>query len=108
MAEAVLPEPGLVVEDLHVSVDDREILRGGSLEVAQGEVHALMGPNGSGKSTLAKALLGDASYRVTRGRIHVGGEDVTTLPTHERAVRGLFLGFQHPEAIGGVSVLNLM
>jgi Fe-S cluster assembly ATP-binding protein len=98
----------LEIEDVHVDVDGTEILRGVSLAVAEGEVHALMGPNGSGKSTLAKALLGDPAYSITSGAIRVHGEDVTLLPTDERAARGMFLGFQHPEEIPGVSVLNFL
>jgi Fe-S cluster assembly ATP-binding protein len=98
----------LEVRDLHVTVDDAEILRGVSLAVAPGELHALMGPNGSGKSTLAKTLLGDPAYRVTQGQILVTGDDVTTASTDERAARGMFLGFQHPEEIPGVSVLNFL
>jgi Fe-S cluster assembly ATP-binding protein len=76
--------------------------------VGAGEVHALMGPNGSGKSTLAKTLLGDPAYVVTSGAILLNGEDVTRLSTDERAARGMFLGFQHPEEIPGVSVLNFL
>jgi Fe-S cluster assembly ATP-binding protein len=100
--------PALAIDDLHVSVDDREILRGVSLEVAAGSIHALMGPNGSGKSTLAQTLLANPAYRVTGGRILLKGEDITALPTDERAARGLFLGFQHPEEIPGVSVFNFL
>src|SRR3954449_7244063 len=100
--------PALVIDDLHVSVDDREILRGVSLLVPQGSLHALMGPNGSGKSTLANTLLANPAYVVTSGRILLQGEDITALPTDERARRGLFLGFQHPEEIPGVSVLNFL
>ncbi len=100
--------PLLEIEDLHVAVDGAEILRGVGLTVADGEVHVLMGPNGSGKSTLANTLLANPSYEVTRGRIRLRGEDVTTLPTDERAARGIFLGFQHPEEIPGVSVLNFL
>jgi Fe-S cluster assembly ATP-binding protein len=91
-----------------VEVDGNEILRGVSLAVPTGEVHALMGPNGSGKSTLAKTLLADPAYEITGGQILLHGEDVTRLPTDERAARGLFLGFQHPEEIPGVSVLNFL
>jgi Fe-S cluster assembly ATP-binding protein len=100
--------PLLEIEDLHVTVDDEEILRGVSLIVPEGEVHALMGPNGSGKSTLANTLLANPAYHVTRGAIRFRGDDVTALPTDERAARGIFLGFQHPEAIPGVSVLNFL
>ena len=100
--------PLLEIDDLHVTVDGSEILRGLSLTVADGEVHALMGPNGSGKSTLANTLLANPAYQVTRGAIRFRGEDVTALPTDERAARGIFLGFQHPEEISGVSVLNFL
>jgi Fe-S cluster assembly ATP-binding protein len=100
--------PALEIDNLHVQVDGREILRGVSLRVGAGEVHALMGPNGSGKSTLANTLLANPSYEVTQGRILLGGDDITALPTDERAARGLFLGFQHPEEIPGVSVLNFL
>jgi Fe-S cluster assembly ATP-binding protein len=100
--------PLLEIEDLRVTVDGSEILRGLSLTVEQGELGALMGPNGSGKSTLAKTLLGDPGYEITHGQVRLHGEDVTALPTDERAARGMFLGFQHPEEIPGVSVLNFL
>ena len=100
--------PLLEIDDLHVTVDGSEILRGLTLTVADGEVHALMGPNGSGKSTLANTLLANPAYQVTRGTVRFRGEDVTALPTDERAARGIFLGFQHPEEISGVSVLNFL
>ncbi len=100
--------PLLEIDDLHVTVDGSEILRGLSLTVGEGEVHALMGPNGSGKSTLANTLLANPAYAVTRGHLRFRGEDVTALPTDERAARGIFLGFQHPEEISGVSVLNFL
>jgi Fe-S cluster assembly ATP-binding protein len=101
--------PLLEIDDLHVRVaGGLPILNGVELTVRAGEVHALMGPNGSGKSTLANALLGSGAYEVTRGSIRFKGEDITALPTDERAARGLFLGFQHPEEIPGVSVLNFL
>ncbi len=100
--------PALEIDDLHVRVDGREILRGVSLAVGPSELHVLMGPNGSGKSTLANALLGNPVYEITAGRILLAGEDITPLPTDERAARGLFLGFQHPEEVPGVSVFNFL
>jgi len=107
--ESSPPAPPLLqIDDLHVSVDGQEILRGLTLEVGAGEVHALMGPNGSGKSTLANTLLGNPAYELTSGRILFHGEDVTALDTPDRAARGMFLGFQHPEEIPGVSVLNFL
>jgi Fe-S cluster assembly ATP-binding protein len=105
---APTPPPALLIEDLHVAVDGREILRGVDLSVEPGRLHALMGPNGSGKSTLANTLLGNPAYSVTRGRIEVAGTDITDLPIEDRAALGLFLGFQHPEEIPGVSVLNFL
>src|SRR6478609_7222679 len=102
------PRPAVEIDDLHVAVDGHEILRGVSLAVEAGSIHALMGPNGSGKSTLANTLLGNPVYEVTAGTIRLAGEDITAAPTDERAARGLFLGFQHPEEIPGVSVLNFL
>ena len=100
--------PALEIQDLHVCVDEAPILRGVTLTVGRGELHALMGPNGSGKSTLAKTLLGDPAYQVTAGTIRLAGTDITGLDTAARAARGMFLGFQHPEEIPGVSVLNFL
>jgi Fe-S cluster assembly ATP-binding protein len=100
--------PLLEIDDLHVTAQGNEILGGLSLTVPAGELHALMGPNGSGKSTLAATLLGNPAFEVTSGRILYKGEDLTGLSTDQRAARGLFLGFQHPEEIPGVSVLNFL
>ena len=100
--------PLLEIDDLHVTVEGAQILRGLSLTVGEGEVHALMGPNGSGKSTLANTLLANPAYRIAHGAIRFRGEELTALPTDERAARGIFLGFQHPEEIAGVSVLNFL
>jgi Fe-S cluster assembly ATP-binding protein len=98
----------LEIRDLHVSTDGHEILRGGDLEISHGEIHALMGPNGSGKSTLANTLLGHPAYEITRGTIAFKGEDITEAEPHERAKAGLFLAFQYPVAIPGVSVANFL
>jgi Fe-S cluster assembly ATP-binding protein len=100
--------PLLEIDDLAVAADGHAILDGLSLSAGPGEVHALMGPNGSGKSTLANTLLANPAYEVLRGRILLKGEDVTALSTEDRAARGLFLGFQHPEEIPGVSVFNFL
>lgn len=102
------PGPALAIDNLHAHVDGAPILNGVTLHVPAGEVHALMGPNGSGKSTLANVLLGNPAYEVSEGTIHFLGEDITHLDPGERAARGLFLGFQHPEEIPGVSVLNFL
>ena len=98
----------LQIRDLHVRTEDREILRGVDLEVDRGEIHALMGPNGSGKSTLANTLLGHPAYEITEGSITFKGEDITEAEPHERAKAGLFLAFQYPVAIPGVSVANFL
>ena len=101
-------KPLFEVDGLHVAVDGHEILKGVDLAVAPGEVHALMGPNGSGKSTLANTLLANPDYEVTRGRIHFKGSDITGWPTDVRGKAGLFLAFQYPEEIPGVSVINFL
>jgi len=98
----------LVIEDLHVNVKDKEILRGVDLTVEPGRVHALMGPNGSGKSTLAYALAGHPRYRVTGGRVTFQGKDVLALAPDERARLGMFLAMQYPVEVPGVSVTNFL
>ena len=103
-----LRKPLLAVEDLRVEVEGKEILSGVTFEVPRGEVHALMGRNGSGKSSLSAAILGHPAYAVTGGRILFDGEDLAPLAPEERARRGLFLAFQYPVAIPGVSVHNLL
>jgi Fe-S cluster assembly ATP-binding protein len=98
----------LVVDDLHASVDGKEILKGINLTVAPGETHAIMGPNGSGKSTLANVLFGHPGYLVTSGTVSYKGEDITKLTPEKRGQAGMFLGFQYPEEIPGVSVVNFL
>ena len=98
----------LSVKNLHASVGDKEILRGIDLEVKAGEVHAIMGPNGSGKSTLASVLAGSDKFTVAAGEALYKGENLLAMPIEERARRGLFLGFQYPVEIPGVSMANFM
>ncbi|HWJ64411.1 MAG TPA: Fe-S cluster assembly ATPase SufC [Acidimicrobiales bacterium] len=100
--------PLFEIEDLHVSADGNEILRGVSLCIGVGEIHALMGPNGSGKSTLASALLGSPEYEITSGTIRFKGDDITDWGPDDRGKSGLFLAFQYPQAIPGVSVINFL
>jgi len=100
--------PLLQIENLHAGVDGVEILKGVDLTVERGRIHVLMGPNGSGKSTLANVLMGHPSYEVTEGRILFDGDDVTEMAPDERARRGMFLAFQYPEAIPGVSVIQFL
>ncbi len=98
----------LVIKDLHARIGDREILRGFNLTVPKGEVHALMGPNGSGKSTLAKVLSGHPDYEVTGGEVFVDGANIMELEADQRARLGLFLAFQYPSEIPGVSNANFL
>ena len=98
----------LQVSDLHVEVDDRTILNGLNLDVAPGELHAIMGPNGSGKSTLAQVLAGRDKFEVTSGSIQFKGSDLLSLEPEERAREGLFLGFQYPVEIPGVNNAYLL
>jgi Fe-S cluster assembly ATP-binding protein len=98
----------LKIEDLHVEIDGQEIVKGLDLEVGKGEIHAIMGPNGSGKSTLANVLMGHPRYEVTGGSITFRGEDVFELEPDERAKLGMFLAFQYPSEVPGVSVANFL
>jgi Fe-S cluster assembly ATP-binding protein len=98
----------LSIKNLHASIGDKEILKGINLEVKAGEIHAIMGPNGAGKSTLASIIAGNENYEVTEGEISLEGEDLAELAPEERAHKGVFLSFQYPVEIPGVSVTNFM
>ena len=103
-----MTQPLLVVENLHVSVEGKPILTGLDLTVQAGQVHAMMGPNGSGKSTLSFCLMGHPKYQITEGRILYLGEDIADLSPDERAKKGIFLAFQYPTAIPGVTIANFL
>jgi Fe-S cluster assembly ATP-binding protein len=98
----------LSIKNLHASIGDKEILKGINLEVKAGEIHAIMGPNGAGKSTLASIIAGNENYEVTEGEILLENEDISELAPEERAHKGVFLSFQYPVEIPGVSVTNFM
>lgn len=98
----------LSIQNLHASIGDKEILKGINIEVKAGEVHAIMGPNGSGKSTLSAVIAGNENYEVTDGGVFLDGEDLADLAPEERAHKGVFLSFQYPVEIPGVSVTNFM
>jgi len=98
----------LHIKDLHASVEDKDILKGVNLDVKPGEVHAIMGPNGSGKSTLASVISGKEEFEITKGEISFEGEDISELDPEERAHKGVFLSFQYPIEIPGVSVTNFI
>ena len=98
----------LKINNLHASVDGKEILKGINLEVKSGEVHAIMGPNGSGKSTLANVLMGNPVYKVTKGSIKYMGKDITEDPADKRAKKRMFMAFQYPESIPGVTIVTML
>jgi len=98
----------LIIRNLHASINGKEILRGISLKVNKGEVHAIMGPNGTGKSTLASVIAGREAVEVTKGDILYKGKDLSKMSIEERAREGIFLGFQYPVEIPGVSITNFM
>ena len=99
---------GLTIRDLHTSIEDQKILKGLNLEIQKGKVHIIMGPNGSGKSTLSYTIMGSPKYHVDSGDILIDSESILALSADERAKRGIFLGFQYPEEIPGVTVANFL
>ncbi len=98
----------LNIKDLHASVDDKAIIKGLNLTINKGEVHVIMGPNGGGKSTLSNVIMGHPKYEVTEGSIELEGEDILELAANERAKKGLFLSFQYPEEVEGITVENFL
>ena len=98
----------LEIKNLHVEIDGKEIINDISLKLEKGRIYALMGPNGSGKSTLANVLMGNPRYKITSGKIFFKGEDITNISPDKRAARGLFLLFQYPQEISGVTILNFL
>ena len=98
----------LEIKDLHASINGKEILKGINLNIKKGEVHAIMGPNGSGKSTLSSVLVGNPAFEVTKGSVTFGGKDLLALSSEDRSHEGLFLSFQYPVEIPGVSMVNFM
>lgn len=98
----------LEIKDLHVSVDGQKILKGVSLKINLGEIAAIMGPNGSGKSTLSYAIMGHPKYHIDKGKILLEGKDITNLKTDERARKGIFLSFQYPKEVSGVTFINFL
>ena len=103
-----MAEKLLAIHGLHAAVEGKEILKGLNLEINKGEVHVIMGPNGSGKSTLVNLIMGHPKYEITAGSVAFEGEDITGLKTYERARKGIFLSFQNPEEIPGITVENLL
>ncbi len=98
----------LEIKDLHVKVEEKEILKGINLKFEKGKIYALMGPNGSGKSTLANVIMGNPKYKITKGKILFNNEDITNLNPAQRAKKGIFLSFQNPSEIEGVAISNFL
>jgi Fe-S cluster assembly ATP-binding protein len=98
----------LEIKDLHVNVEEKEIVKGINIKIKKGEIHAIMGPNGAGKSTLSYAVMGHPKYKITKGQIILEGEDITSLPPDERARKGIFLAFQYPVSIPGLNLANFL
>jgi Fe-S cluster assembly ATP-binding protein len=98
----------LTIKDLHVNVEGKEILKGVTLEIKKGQVHALMGPNGAGKSSLGQVLMGNPRYEITEGKLLLDDKDITKLPPNERAKLGLFMSFQYPAEVSGVTLSNFL
>ncbi|MBS3093918.1 Fe-S cluster assembly ATPase SufC [Candidatus Pacearchaeota archaeon] len=98
----------LEIKNLHVEIEGKEILKGVNLKLEKGKIHALMGPNGSGKSTLANVIMGHPKYTVTQGKILLNNEDITNASPDERAKKGLFLSFQYPSEISGITIMNFL
>jgi Fe-S cluster assembly ATP-binding protein len=108
MPAAGTPQHTLKIDNLHAEIGGKEILKGVSMEISSGELAAIMGPNGSGKSTLAYCLMGHPKYKVTSGRVTLDGKDLLSLPVDQRAKLGLFLGFQYPQEISGLSMAKFL
>ena len=98
----------LKIENLHINIEDKEIVKGISLEIGSGKIHALMGPNGSGKSTLAQALMGHPTYEITKGKVTFNGKNLLKMNPSERSLAGLFLSFQYPSEVLGVNIANFL
>lgn len=98
----------LQIKDLHISVEDTEVVRGVNLAIGTGEIHTIMGPNGSGKSSLVNALMGHPAYKITRGSVQYNGKNLLEMEAHERAQAGLFLAFQYPKEIAGITLRNFL
>ena len=98
----------LKIENLHINIEGKEIVKGISLEIGSGKIHALMGPNGSGKSTLAQALMGHPTYKITKGKVTLFGKNLLKMDSTQRSLAGLFLSFQYPSEVSGVNIANFL